>query len=72
VLGVAGLVAILTHISRADPIPGYRHGLVLIAAFFAAAGLTAAALLTRRPGQPSPQPAAPPVSRAPAGRQLAP
>jgi len=49
VLGVAGLVAILTHVSHADPIAGYRHGLILITAFFAAAGVIAAALLTRRP-----------------------
>jgi EmrB/QacA subfamily drug resistance transporter len=53
VLGVAGLVAILTHISRADPIAGYRHGLILIVAFFAAAGVTAAALLTGRPAVPA-------------------
>ena len=53
VLGVAGLVAILTHISRADPIASYRHGLILIVAFFAAAGVTAAAFLTRRPSVPA-------------------
>jgi EmrB/QacA subfamily drug resistance transporter len=53
VLGVAGLVAILTHISRADPIVSYRHGLMLIVAFFAAAGVTAAAFLTRRPSVPA-------------------
>jgi EmrB/QacA subfamily drug resistance transporter len=48
VLGVAGLVAILTHVSPADPIPAYRNGLLLIIGFFAAAGVVAAALLIRR------------------------
>ena len=66
VLGVAGLVAILTHVSRADPVATYRHGLALIMAFFAAAAVTAAVLLTRRP---SPAPAGPPsASAAPAAR----
>jgi hypothetical protein len=46
VLGVAGLVAILSHISPGDPVAAYRQGLVLIIAFFAAAGATAGALLT--------------------------
>src|SRR5215472_2010528 len=49
VLGVAGLVAILAHVSKADPVAAYRHGLLLIVAFFAAAGVTTAALLTARP-----------------------
>ncbi|HEV3067268.1 MAG TPA: MFS transporter [Streptosporangiaceae bacterium] len=71
VLGVAGLVAILTHISRADPVPGYRHGLVLIVAFFAAAGLTAAALLTRRPSVQAAPAAAPPAPVPPGRRERA-
>ena len=53
VLGVAGLVAILAHLSAADPVAGYRHALVLIVAFFAAAAGTAAALLTGRPPRPT-------------------
>jgi EmrB/QacA subfamily drug resistance transporter len=48
VLGVAGLVAILSHPSPTDPVAPYRDGLVLIVAFFAAAGAVAAALLARR------------------------
>jgi MFS family permease len=48
VLGVAGLVAILAHLDRSDPIAIYQHGLVLIIAFFAAAGVVAAILLTAR------------------------
>jgi EmrB/QacA subfamily drug resistance transporter len=48
VLGVAGLVAILAHPDRSDPIAIYQHGLVLIIAFFAAAGVVAAILLTAR------------------------
>jgi EmrB/QacA subfamily drug resistance transporter len=48
VLGVAGLVAILSHPSPTDPVAPYRDGLVLIIAFFAAAGAVAAALLAGR------------------------
>jgi len=47
VLGVAGLVAILARQPAADPLLAYRHGTMLIAAFFAGAGLIAAGLLTR-------------------------
>jgi MFS family permease len=68
VLGVAGLVAILTHISRADPIASYRHGLIMIVAFFAAAAVTAAALLTRRQPVPAAPAAPPPGAREPAGQ----
>ena len=75
VLGVAGLVAILTHVSHADPIAGYRHGLLLIVVFFAAAGVIAAALLTRRPPVASPPAAAPPgpssAATPPASRERA-
>jgi EmrB/QacA subfamily drug resistance transporter len=49
VLGVAGLVAILAHVSHGDPVASYRNGLILIMGFFVAAGVTAAALLTARP-----------------------
>jgi predicted MFS family arabinose efflux permease len=48
VLGVAGLVAILSRISLTDPVTSYRYGVVLIIAFFAAAGAVAAALLAGR------------------------
>jgi hypothetical protein len=51
VLGVASLVAVLSHVNPADPLVAYRHGLVLIIAFFAAAGVVCAALLTARPGR---------------------
>jgi EmrB/QacA subfamily drug resistance transporter len=54
VLGVAGLVAILAHVSRADPVAAYRNGLILIIAFFAAAGAASAALLTARPAPERP------------------
>ena len=49
VLGVAGLVAILSRVSRTDPVAAYRHGLILVIAFFAAAGVVSAVLLTARP-----------------------
>jgi hypothetical protein len=49
VLGVASLVAILSRVVPGDPLAAYRHGLVLIIAFFAASGVVSAALLTARP-----------------------
>jgi EmrB/QacA subfamily drug resistance transporter len=49
VLGVAGLVAILSRVVPGDPLAAYRHGLILIIAFFAAAGVVSAVLLTARP-----------------------
>ena len=59
VLGVAGLVAILSHPSPTDPVAPYRDGLLLIVAFFAAAGAVAAALLAGRPARAdAPVPAA--------------
>jgi hypothetical protein len=39
-----------------DPVAGYRHGVILIIAFFAAAGLVSAAVLGRR-ARPAPAPA---------------
>ena len=58
VLGVAGLVAILSRVSPADPVMAYRHGAVLIIGFFVAAGAVSAVLLTGRPA-PAPGSAAP-------------
>ena len=49
VLGVAGLVAILSRVSGIDPVTAYQHGTVLVIAFFAAAGAVSAATLTGRP-----------------------
>jgi EmrB/QacA subfamily drug resistance transporter len=54
VLGVAGLVAILSRVSPADPVAAFRNGLILVIAFFGAAGVVSAALLT---GQVSVRPA---------------
>jgi len=51
VLGVAALVAILAHVSP-DPVTTFRHATVLVIGFFAAAGLTAAILLTNKAGSP--------------------
>jgi hypothetical protein len=60
VLGVAGLVAILARVSPSDPLAAFRGGLVLVIAFFAAAGVVSAVLLTRRPvPAPAPAPSAP-------------
>jgi hypothetical protein len=62
VLGVAGLVAILSRVSLVDPIAAYRNGLVLVIAFFVAAGAVCAAFLTARPvavPEPGPGPVAP-------------
>ena len=49
VLGVAGLVAILSRVSAVDPVASYRHATVLIIGFFVAAGVVSAVLLTGRP-----------------------
>ena len=48
VLGVAGLIAILAGLNVAEPLVAFRHGVELVIAFFALAGLTSAALLSRR------------------------
>ena len=64
VLGVAGLVAILAKVSPADPLAAFRGGLVLVIAFFAAAGVVSAVLLTRRPiAAPIPAPGPGPAGR---------
>ncbi len=61
VLGVAGLVAILSGTVAGDPVAAYRHGVILVVAFFAAAGVLSAALLTGRARQA-------PAPRVPLGR----
>lgn len=48
VLGVAGLLAILTHLDPNDALASFREGVYLVAAFGVAAGLTSAAFLTGR------------------------
>ena len=48
-VGVAGLVAILSRVSPVDPLVAYRHGVVLIIGFFVAAAAVSAVLLTGRP-----------------------
>jgi EmrB/QacA subfamily drug resistance transporter len=48
VLGVAGLIAILAGLNVADPVVAFRHGTELVIGFFTLAGLTSAALLSRR------------------------
>jgi hypothetical protein len=50
VLGVAGLVAILTRVTPADAIAEYRDAVLLIIGFFGVAGVVAAALLGGRAG----------------------
>ena len=54
VLGVASLVAVLSHITAGDPLAAYRNGLVLIIAFFGAAGVVSAGLLITRARRPEP------------------
>jgi hypothetical protein len=68
VLGVAALVAILSRVSPADPIPAFRHAIDLIIGFFAAGGVVSAALLTARP---RPVPAAPAVPVVPVAPRVA-
>lgn len=48
VLGVAGLIAILTGLHAGDPLATFKHGVVLIIGFFALAGLVSAALLSQK------------------------
>jgi len=54
VLGVAGLVAVLSKLAIGDPVTTFGHALVLIAALFGGAGAVAAVLLTARRGDRSP------------------
>jgi EmrB/QacA subfamily drug resistance transporter len=61
VLGVAALVAILSHIVPGDPVATFRHGLALIIALFTGGGLVAAALLTAGPRAVSSRSAAVPT-----------
>ena len=49
VVGVAGLVALLSHVSPVDPLVPFRHGTLLTVAFFTAAGVVSAAVLAGRP-----------------------
>jgi EmrB/QacA subfamily drug resistance transporter len=62
VLGVAALVAILAH-AGPDPVTTFRHAIVLVIGFFAAAGLVAAILLTARAAAPPAPPAIGPAGR---------
>jgi hypothetical protein len=48
VLGVAGLIAILTGLRAGDPLATFKHGVVLIIGFFALAGVVSAALLSQK------------------------
>jgi len=65
VLGVAALIAILSHVIPGDPLAAFRHGLILIIAFFVAAGVVSAGLLIARP---RPAPAPEPAQGVPLGR----
>jgi EmrB/QacA subfamily drug resistance transporter len=48
VFGVAALVAILSTVAPSDPLGAYRSGVLLITAFFAAAGVMSAIFLSAR------------------------
>jgi hypothetical protein len=68
VLGVAGLIAILSRGVPGDPVETFRHGAIMVVGLFAAAGLVAAALLggrrvTATAAAPAAVPAAPPDSQ---------
>ncbi len=58
VVGVAGVVAILSRVDAAHPLVPFRHSVVMVIAFFLAAAATAAGLLTSRVEAPFPVPAA--------------
>jgi EmrB/QacA subfamily drug resistance transporter len=65
VLGVAALIGVLTNTTSGDELAAYRHGVILVTAFFAGSALVSALLLSRRvvppvaPGQSEPDSAAP-------------
>jgi EmrB/QacA subfamily drug resistance transporter len=61
VLGVAGLVAILTHVDPSNPLASYRHGVILIISFFTAGGVVSALLLAGRHQPATTTPSAPAV-----------
>jgi EmrB/QacA subfamily drug resistance transporter len=65
VLGVAALIAVLSHPAPGDLLGGYRHGVALVMAFMAGAGVVCAGLLTARPRAEAGRP------RAEAGRPRA-
>lgn len=48
VIGVAGLIAVLAHISSTDPVLAFRHALILVGSFFALAAVVAGTALTQR------------------------
>ena len=58
---------VLEHQGR-PLLPGYRRGLVLIMAFFLAAGVVSAALLTWRTARPAAAAGQAPGDREPAGQ----
>ncbi|HXW38836.1 MAG TPA: MFS transporter, partial [Acidimicrobiales bacterium] len=66
VIGVAALIAVLSHTSSDDPLQAFRHGTVLAGSLFASSSIAALALLVRRPA-PAPSPATEPVVAAEAG-----
>ncbi len=53
VLGVAGLVAILSRPVVGDPVTTFKHALLLVAWLFAGAAVVCAALLATRPRTPA-------------------
>jgi hypothetical protein len=62
VLGVASLVALLAQVVPSNPIPGYRHVVLLVLSYFAAAGIASAVLLG---GRVRPAAAAAPAAHSP-------
>jgi EmrB/QacA subfamily drug resistance transporter len=52
VLGVAALIGVLANTTAGDELAAYRHGVMLIIAFFAGAAIVSAAVLSRRTARP--------------------
>jgi hypothetical protein len=48
VIGVAGLIAVLSHVAPSDPVAAFRHSVILGMAFFASAFVVCAAFLSPR------------------------
>jgi MFS family permease len=48
VFGVAGLIAVLSHVTPGDPVAAFRHAVFLIMGFFASALIVSGVLLSPR------------------------
>ena len=65
VFGVAGLIAVLSHVTPGDPVAAFRHGVILVIGLFASALVVSGILLSPRTigvRVPDPAPVSPAIS----------